>query len=455
MAVDPMEAADDVTRLFGDRAQSKNLDLASIVRLPPGARASTPIRSASARSCSNLVNNALKFTERGVTVEIEQDGRFSAARVFRLSIRQASAAPKNKLDWHFGAFTQADQSTTRKFGGTGVSIFAIARKLVAAMGGDLRSKFRRRYFSALVNAERRPRRVRQFAGRSFDRAIVCVEGGRHAVSCALSLREAGFFVVAFAERGTRRALAWRAYRFAEADLLANGVRRSPCRPAVARRRCGSRRADRQVGRRRPRELRVAASLSRLEPTRSSPPSSRARKIGDDGEKTGRTCRASPRRACSSSTTVRVNISRGGSLAPASASRPTWRRMAREAVECVERKTTDLVFMDGSMPVMDSYETTRHPRRRTGTSCRAEDRRPLTAHAVVGAGARRPGAEVRHGRTCRLTPWPPMAECLRTHIAATATLLAPADARRRSEPVRRPSRPRARSTLRMASKACAR
>ena len=86
----------------------------------------------------NLLSNAIKFTHQGnVSVDIKkinQDGdqvqiRFSVADT---GIGISEAQQKNL----FNAFTQADSSTTRKFGGTGLGL-AISKELVNAMGGTI------------------------------------------------------------------------------------------------------------------------------------------------------------------------------------------------------------------------------------------------------------------------------------------------------------------------------
>src|SRR5215208_2636677 len=117
IAVNP---ADTVVTLFGERAQSKGLDLAAAVAPEvPDEITGDPVRLT--QVLSNLVNNALKFTERGhVLLKVELapgDPRRLAVRVRDTGI----GIPADKVGAIFTAFSQADQSTTRRFGGTGVT----------------------------------------------------------------------------------------------------------------------------------------------------------------------------------------------------------------------------------------------------------------------------------------------------------------------------------------------
>jgi two-component system sensor histidine kinase/response regulator len=87
----------------------------------------------------NLVGNAVKFTERGeVVVEIERDPESTEAIVvLHFCVRDTGIGiAKEKQDMVFGAFTQADSSTTRKYGGTGLGL-AITKRLIDLMGGKL------------------------------------------------------------------------------------------------------------------------------------------------------------------------------------------------------------------------------------------------------------------------------------------------------------------------------
>jgi CheY-like chemotaxis protein len=86
----------------------------------------------------NLIGNARKFTATGhvktiVEAEILQDGRIR----FLMKVEDTGIGiPTDKLDYIFDKFSQADASTTRKFGGTGLGL-AICRKLVEMMGGKI------------------------------------------------------------------------------------------------------------------------------------------------------------------------------------------------------------------------------------------------------------------------------------------------------------------------------
>ncbi|NJD89962.1 MAG: transporter substrate-binding domain-containing protein [Geobacter sp.] len=86
----------------------------------------------------NLVNNAIKFTEEGaVIIRISPVSKTNERGTLHFIVEDTgigmTAEQKERL---FGAFTQADSSTTRRFGGTGLGL-TISRQLVQLMGGDI------------------------------------------------------------------------------------------------------------------------------------------------------------------------------------------------------------------------------------------------------------------------------------------------------------------------------
>ncbi len=87
---------------------------------------------------TNLVGNAIKFTEEGeVAIEIEQAGGEYGTGGLCISIRDTGVGiPQEAHARLFECFTQADTSTTRKYGGTGLGL-AISKNLVELMGGEI------------------------------------------------------------------------------------------------------------------------------------------------------------------------------------------------------------------------------------------------------------------------------------------------------------------------------
>ena len=86
----------------------------------------------------NLVGNALKFTEKGeVAVDVENDDLASESVLLHFRVRDTGiGVAREKLRLIFEPFTQADASTTRKYGGTGLGL-GITARLVAMMGGTI------------------------------------------------------------------------------------------------------------------------------------------------------------------------------------------------------------------------------------------------------------------------------------------------------------------------------
>jgi signal transduction histidine kinase/DNA-binding response OmpR family regulator len=127
--------AEAVATLFTKHANSKGVELSCAVHNDvPAVIGGDPTRLR--QIMVNLVGNAVKFTERGeILIGIQTRGDKLQILVQDTGIGM-SEETQQRL---FEAFTQADASTTRKYGGTGLGL-AITKKLVDAMGGTIKVK---------------------------------------------------------------------------------------------------------------------------------------------------------------------------------------------------------------------------------------------------------------------------------------------------------------------------
>lgn len=138
--VDLRSLVKDVITLVSELARQKGLTLTSEVHenVPPLFRGD-PVRLR--QILFNLVGNAIKFTERGgvgISVGMDQASSPEAEHVvIRWTIQDTGIGmTKEQLDRLFQAYVQADASTTRRFGGTGLGLM-ICRQLVTLMGGTI------------------------------------------------------------------------------------------------------------------------------------------------------------------------------------------------------------------------------------------------------------------------------------------------------------------------------
>ena len=126
-----------VMEMFAERAEGKGLDFAFLTEgQVPDAIKGDPIRVQ--QVLTNLVGNAIKFTEQGkIVITCRTLERTSDAVVLRFDVEDSGigieAANRQRL---FEPFTQADGSTTRRYGGTGLGL-AISKQLAEAMGGEV------------------------------------------------------------------------------------------------------------------------------------------------------------------------------------------------------------------------------------------------------------------------------------------------------------------------------
>jgi len=128
---------EEVTELLAPNAAKKNIDL--VARYDPGAPTIIFGDPEKVRQILiNLAGNAVKFTESGyVLIHMTCLKNTEKTALFNISVEDTGIGiQKEKLDHIFEEFTQADTSTTRRFGGTGLGL-AISKKLVNLMDGAI------------------------------------------------------------------------------------------------------------------------------------------------------------------------------------------------------------------------------------------------------------------------------------------------------------------------------
>ncbi|WP_420419012.1 ATP-binding protein [Pacificispira sp.] len=129
----------EAAEVFGSDCSEKGLDLT--LELEPELDAGVlgdPTRLR--QVLTNLISNALKFTkEGGVTVRAFRREVSETSWQVRIEVEDTGIGfEPHMAEYLFEAFTQEDQTTTRRFGGTGLGL-AIVRRIVTAMGGEVRA----------------------------------------------------------------------------------------------------------------------------------------------------------------------------------------------------------------------------------------------------------------------------------------------------------------------------
>ena len=136
-AFDLRVVVEEVTELFGELAYGKGLELACFV---PTTLQTALIGDAGRlrQILTNLIGNAVKFTERGEVgvraYALERD--LSSVSIAFEVVDTGIGIPAEKRRHIFEAFAQADSSTTRRFGGTGLGL-SIAKHFCEMMGGSI------------------------------------------------------------------------------------------------------------------------------------------------------------------------------------------------------------------------------------------------------------------------------------------------------------------------------
>jgi PAS domain S-box-containing protein len=135
--IDLRRLIESTAKILGVRAFSKGLELASEVAPDvPNRILADPARLR--QILINLIGNAIKFTDRGeVLLTVDCVSRSGTDVELHFQIRDTGIGiPRDKLDHVFQPFVQADSSTTRRFGGTGLGL-TISSQLIALMNGRI------------------------------------------------------------------------------------------------------------------------------------------------------------------------------------------------------------------------------------------------------------------------------------------------------------------------------
>jgi two-component system sensor histidine kinase BarA len=381
---------EDVLGLFWERASSKSLDLAaSIAADVPAVIEADPVRVS--QILSNLVNNALKFTETGhvqVSVRLRDRGADGRCELLFSVADTGIGIPADKVDHIFEAFSQVDQSTTRRFGGTGLGL-SISQRLIGAMAGEIWAESEEGKGSVFHFTIRTT--ALDGASQSVPHrggiAVVAVSGGATSGVIAEQVRLAGYSV---RDASEAEALSGSDLIFADpAFIEAHRGELGPSGPQVV---CvagvGNSAVDRLLGAglaqatlmqpvlsvRVVEILQAAASgtLASLGETRCTEP---AQELPDMSGLSVLVADDSPvNREVVTEALNRFKV------------RTRTVEDGREAVEAFQTGQYDLVLMDCSMPVMDGFAATRAIRELE--KAQGLPRRPviaLTAHLAGGAG----------------------------------------------------------------------
>jgi len=363
----------------------------------------------------NLVGNAIKFTEHGeVAVKVQIECQEREHSLLRLTVSDTGIGiPKEKRELIFAPFSQADTSTTRKYGGTGLGL-TISTRLVEMMGGKIWvesevGKGSQFHFTVRVGAadtrnikvgtiappeilrgvrvlvvddNRTNRRILEGMLGRWEMKTTLVEDGKEALEQLAAARDAkepfgliltdmhmpkmdGFTLIERIRQrpdlatatimmltsAGHRGDAARCQELGVAAYLLKPIRQSELREAIAR----VLGASEQQG--------TIPLITRFSLHDARDPSAYlCVLLAEDN-------------AVNQRLAVRLLEKRGHRVAVAG--------NGREALEALEKETFDLVFMDVQMPEMDGLEATAMIRAREKSSGQHQPIIALTAHAMTG------------------------------------------------------------------------
>ena len=414
------EVVEEVATLFAERAQRKGLELLCGPPLEPMTVRGDPGRLR--QVLTNLVGNAVKFTERGeIVTRVTVLASDAAAHTLRFAVSDTGIGiPAHLQKRVFEAFDQADGSMTRRFGGTGLGL-TIARQLVELMGGraiSVRSvegqgstfEFDLRLERAAALAAEPDNttawqgvRVLVVDDNATSREILrhqlhawglrgdAVASGREALDCLRAAQSGNDpYAVALLDavmpemNGVELALAM------HQDPRLRGVKRVLLTSLGGPGELDQPAREAGISQQLPKPVRVAPLLQCLRKALQDP------STGRPSEATVRVVeRVAPVLARRDVRVLLVEDNRvNQEVAAATLAQfgcaVDIANNGQEALDWLERRSYDLVFMDCQMPVMDGFEATTRIRERerkvledTGQPVKRQPIAALTAHAISG------------------------------------------------------------------------
>jgi signal transduction histidine kinase/CheY-like chemotaxis protein len=412
------ETVEEAVQAFARAADAKGLELAcEIDTQAPDTVRGDPMRLR--QIINNLIGNAIKFTERGeVIVKVQARALVAERMTLEISVRDTGIGIEPAVrERIFDAFSQADGSTTRRYGGTGLGL-AIVRQLTHMMGGEVQvesepgkgSTFRCTVQLALAHGEAAPDSIPARASLHGARVLVVDD---HAASREILEHQlsAQGMVVATAASGAA-ALATLASAKQPFDILlldvhmpemdgielARLVRAEPRWGAVRIAMLSSVRDDAPASLRE--ELGIACWLTK--PVRQSAllgcvhdalgisagAAAQGAPLDDRAERAAAgTAGGSLRLKILLVEDNPINSEMALAMLGSFYCRTTVAENGRQALDALARESFDIVLMDCQMPGMDGFEATAVIRRKEAGGGRRTPIIALTAHAMDGDEAR--------------------------------------------------------------------
>jgi PAS domain S-box-containing protein len=451
------ESLDSTLKTMALRADEKGLELLCEVapEVPEIVRGdSTRVRQV----VVNLVGNAIKFTERGeVAIKVQMESPDGPDSVLHFTVSDTGiGVAKQKRELIFAAFSQADTSTTRKYGGTGLGL-TISSRLVEMMGGKIwvesdegqGSQFHFTLRLGVIDAKeikigsvappeilrgvkvlvvddnRTNRRILEGMLGRWEMKTVSAEDGQGALDQLSAARESGdpfgliltdmhmpkmdgftlieqirhrpelaTATIMMLTSAGHRGDAARCQELGVAAYLLKPIRQSELREAIARV-LGAREQDGAI-----------ALITRFSLHDARDPSAFLHVLLAEDN------------AVNQRLAVRLLEKRGHSVKVAA--------NGREALEAMEKERFDLVFMDVQMPEMDGLEATIAIREKEKSSGLHQPIIALTAHAMKGDREKCLDVGMDGYLTKPIRP-PELEEILEEYVARRAAAGAPAGA----------------------------